>query len=77
LVSLLSLGGWLSHPLQEEVEGLLISRVQSRAVLGIDGYSVEVEVNLATGIPGISIVGYINPFLESPAETVSCPQFPV
>ena len=35
----------------------MISRVQSGAVLGIDGYSVEVEVNLAMGIPGMSIVG--------------------
>ena len=55
----------------------MISRVQSGAVLGIDGYSVEVEVNLAMGIPGMSIVGYINPFLEFPADTVSCPRFPV
>ena len=40
----------------------MISRVQSGAVLGIDGTSVEVEVNLAMGIPGMSIVGSINPF---------------
>ena len=48
----------------------MISRVQSGAVLGIDGYSVEVEVNLATGIPGMSIVGSINPFEEFRASPV-------
>ena len=42
----------------------MISRVQSGAVLGIDGYAVEVEVNLAMGIPGMSLVGSINPFDE-------------
>jgi len=55
----------------------MISWVQSGAVLGIDGYSVEVEVNLATGIPGMSIVGSINPFLKFSADTISCPRFPV
>ena len=51
------------------MEGLMISRVQSGAVLGIEGYSVEVEVNLAMGISGMSIVGSINPFFEFPADT--------
>ena len=46
---------WFSeynHPFLIHQGLQMISRVQSGAVLGIDGYSVEVEVNLATGIPG-------------------------
>ncbi|MCA9483896.1 MAG: YifB family Mg chelatase-like AAA ATPase [Nitrospina sp.] len=35
----------------------MIARVQSGAVSGIEGYPVEVEVHLAPGIPGMTIVG--------------------
>jgi len=61
---------WLSHPLQEEVEGLIISRVHSGAVLGIDGYSIEAEVNLATGIPCMSIVGLPDAAVKESSDRV-------
>ena len=48
----------------------MISRVQSGAVLGIDGYSVEVEVNLATGIPGMSIVGLPDAAVKESSDRV-------
>ena len=35
----------------------MVALVHSGAVLGIDGYAVEVEVNLSQGLPGMSIVG--------------------
>ncbi|QPJ62890.1 MAG: YifB family Mg chelatase-like AAA ATPase [Candidatus Nitronauta litoralis] len=35
----------------------MIARIQSGAVSGIEGYPVEVEVHLAPGIPGMTIVG--------------------
>jgi magnesium chelatase family protein len=38
----------------------MVARVLSGAVLGIEGYLVEVEVNLAPGVPNFSIKGYIN-----------------
>ena len=37
----------------------MISRVQSGAVLGIDGYSVEVEANLAPCGGGNRLIFYI------------------
>ena len=48
----------------------MISRVQSGAVLGIDGYSVEVEVNLAMGIPGMSIVGLPDAAVKESSDRV-------
>ena len=35
----------------------MVALVHSGAVLGIDGYPVEVKVNLSQGLPGMSIVG--------------------
>lgn len=35
----------------------MIAQIHSGAVLGIDGYQVEIEVNLSPGIPGMLIVG--------------------
>lgn len=49
----------------------MISRVQSGAVLGIDGYSVEVEVNLAMGIPGMSIVGLPDAAVKESSDRVA------
>ena len=48
----------------------MISRVQSGAVLGIDGYPVEVEVNLAMGIPGMSIVGLPDAAVKESSDRV-------
>ena len=49
----------------------MFSRVQSGAVLGIDGYSVEVEVNLAMGIPGMSIVGLPDAAIKESSDRVA------
>lgn len=35
----------------------MLSKVKSMAVLGINAYVVEVEVDLSTGIPSFDIVG--------------------
>ncbi|WAC08602.1 MAG: hypothetical protein OS130_05250 [Thermodesulfobacteriota bacterium] len=35
----------------------MISRVLSSAILGIDAYQVEVEVDIALGLPAFSTVG--------------------
>jgi magnesium chelatase family protein len=35
----------------------MIAQIHSGAVLGIDGYHVEIEVNLTPGVPAIDIVG--------------------
>ena len=48
----------------------MISRVQSGAVLGIDGYAVEVEVNLAMGIPGMSIVSLPDAAVKESSDQV-------
>jgi len=50
----------------------LVALVHSGAVLGIDGYPVEVEVNLAQGLPGMSIVVCPMPPLKK-AVIVSVP----
>jgi magnesium chelatase family protein len=41
------------------VEGceLMLSKIKSAAILGIDAYEVEVEVDITFGLPGFSIVG--------------------
>lgn len=39
--------------------------------MGIDGYSVEVEVNLATGIPGMSIVGLPDAAVKESSDRVA------
>ena len=35
----------------------MLARVQSAAVLGVDAYMVDVEVDLASGLPSFSTVG--------------------
>ncbi len=49
----------------------MVSRIYSGAVLGIDGYLVEVEVNLAQGIPGMSIVGLPDAAVKESSDRVS------
>ena len=36
----------------------MLARVYSSAVVGLDGVTVEVEVDIANGLPGMSIVGF-------------------
>ncbi|MDZ7859412.1 MAG: hypothetical protein U5O15_01875 [Candidatus Krumholzibacteriota bacterium] len=38
----------------------MVSRILSGAVVGIDGYEVMVEIDLARGLPSFTIVGLPN-----------------
>jgi len=49
----------------------LVALVHSGAVLGIDGYPVEVEVNLSQGLPGMSIVGLPDAAVKESSDRVS------
>ena len=42
--------------------GKLLAKVLSSAVLGIDAYRVEVEVDIASGLPTFTIVVLYTPF---------------
>jgi magnesium chelatase family protein len=49
----------------------MFARIRSAAVLGIDAYPVEVEVDLASGLPTFSIVGLPNGAVKESRERVS------
>ena len=49
----------------------MVALVHSGAVLGIDGYPVEVEVNLSQGLPGMSIVGLPDAAVKESSDRVS------
>ncbi len=49
----------------------MVARILSGAVLGIDGYRVEVEVNLAPGIPGMAIVGLPDAAVKESSDRVT------
>ncbi len=49
----------------------MVSLVHSGAVLGIDGYPVEVEVNLSQGLPGMSIVGLPDAAVKESSDRVT------
>jgi magnesium chelatase family protein len=49
----------------------VVALVHSGAVLGIDGYPVEVEVNLSQGLPGMSIVGLPDAAVKESSDRVS------
>lgn len=48
----------------------MIARIHSGAVQGIDGYVVEVEVHLAQGLPGLSIVGLPDAAVKESSDRV-------
>ena len=48
----------------------MVALVHSGAVLGIDGYAVEVEVNLSQGLPGMSIVGLPDAAVKESSDRV-------
>jgi len=35
----------------------MLSKIKSAAIIGIDAYEVEVEVDISAGLPGFSVVG--------------------
>ena len=41
--------------------GLMLAKVYSAAVYGVDAYEIEIEVNAASGHPVIVMVGYNYP----------------
>ncbi len=49
----------------------MVSRVHSGALTGIDGYLVEVEVNLSAGLPGMSIVGLPDAAVKESGDRVT------
>lgn len=49
----------------------MVALVHSGAVLGIEGYAVEVEVNLSQGLPGMSIVGLPDAAVKESSDRVS------
>lgn len=61
----------------------MVSRILSGAVVGIDGYEVMVEIDLARGLPSFTIVGLPNAAVREARERVSSAirnsgfQFPV
>src|SRR5919108_191625 len=48
----------------------MLAKVFSSAVLGIDGYLVEVEVDLASGLPSFAIVGLPDASVKESRERV-------
>lgn len=48
----------------------MIAKIQSGAVLGVEGYLVEVEVNLSPGTPSISIVGLPDAAVKESSDRV-------
>jgi len=49
----------------------MIARILSGAVLGIEGYLVEVEVNLSPGLPNFSIVGLPDAAVKESSDRVA------
>lgn len=49
----------------------MVSRIHSGALTGIDGYLVEVEVNLSAGLPGMSIVGLPDTAVKESGDRVT------
>nr|MBA3317532.1 YifB family Mg chelatase-like AAA ATPase [Gemmatimonadales bacterium] len=49
----------------------MLARIQSAAVLGIDAYPVEVEVDISSGMPSFSTVGLPNGAVKEGRERVS------
>lgn len=64
-------------------EGLMLAKAYSNAVAGIEGYSVEVEIDLAQGLPAFNIVGLPDVAVKEAKERVRAAiknsgwQFPV
>ena len=48
----------------------MIARIHSGAVLGIEGYLVEVEVHMGSGIPGMTIVGLPDAAVKEASDRV-------
>src|SRR5688572_31289780 len=49
----------------------MLSRIRSAAVLGIDAFPVEVEVDISSGLPSFSTVGLPNGAVKEGRERVS------
>jgi len=49
----------------------MVSRIHSGALSGIDGYLVEVEVNLSAGLPAMSIVGLPDTAIKESGDRVT------
>ncbi len=48
----------------------MLARVKSAAVVGLDGQSVDVEVDISSGLPSLTIVGLPDPAVQEARERV-------
>ncbi|MDR7394152.1 MAG: magnesium chelatase domain-containing protein, partial [Armatimonadota bacterium] len=48
----------------------MLAKVRSSSVLGLEAYPVEVEVDVATGLPGFAIVGLPDTAVQEAKERV-------
>ncbi|PKL75049.1 MAG: magnesium chelatase, partial [Candidatus Melainabacteria bacterium HGW-Melainabacteria-1] len=48
----------------------MIAKIYSAAILGVDAYLVEVEVDIFWGLPGISLVGLPDTAVQESRERV-------
>ena len=48
----------------------MLAKVKTCAVLGLDGYIVEVEVHISPGLPSFTIVGLPDPAVQEARERV-------
>lgn len=48
----------------------MLSRVYSAGVLGLEGYGVEIEVDVVGGIPGVAVVGLPDPAVKEARDRV-------
>jgi magnesium chelatase family protein len=66
----LSFGGYVAAPTVKDCARML-ARIRSAAVLGIDAYPVDVEVDITNGLPSFSTVGLPHGAVKEGRERVS------
>lgn len=48
----------------------MLSKIYSAAILGVDGYLIQVEVDMINGLPGMTVVGLPDPAVKESRERV-------
>ena len=48
----------------------MLEKLESSCVIGIDAYLVDVEVDIANGLPGFSIVGLPDPAIRESKDRI-------
>ena len=58
MIQFLGPASWRPCPTHDQLQGLiLLARVHSGSLIGIDSYGVEVEIDVYPGLPSIAVVG--------------------